>query len=194
MAKSHTWLAKLIHWSFIPLYGYGILKQLDNLSELEDTALLVFEVVFATFFLLIVLLRYAYMRRFETFLGAQVPVHPAHRFFAKAVHSSMYFCLILLPLSGLAIAGLFTRGIKDGPAQDVALSVHEFSASFSYVLIVLHVGAALSSRLKGEGVWTSMVPLLAEDKPTSNSTIIRIAALEEKVYSQVGRFFSSKKE
>ena len=105
----------------------------------------------------------------------------------------MYFCLILLPLTGLIIAGLFTRGIKDGSAQEVALSVHEFSASLSYLLIALHVGAAIYSRLKGEGVWTSMVPILAEEKPSSNPIITRIAEVEEQVYDQVGRFFSAKK-
>lgn len=193
MATSHTPLAKFIHWSFIPLYAYGIFKQLDDLSQLEDTGLLIFEVAFAIIFLLIVVLRYTYMRRFDTFLGARVPVHRVHYFFAKTVHRSMYFCLILLPLTGLIIAGLFTRGIKDGSAQEVALSVHEFSASLSYVLIALHVGAAVYSRLKGEGVWTSMVPILAEEKPSSNPIITRIAEVEEQVYDQVGRFFSAKK-
>ena len=193
MATSHTPLAKFIHWSFIPLYAYGIFKQLDDLSQLEDTGLLIFEVAFAIIFLLIVVLRYTYMRRFDTFLGARVPVHRVHYFFAKTVHRLMYFCLILLPLTGLIIAGLFTRGIKDGSAQEVALSVHEFSASLSYVLIALHVGAAVYSRLKGEGVWTSMVPILAEEKPSSNPIITRIAEVEEQVYDQVGRFFSAKK-
>ena len=45
MEKSHTNLAKIIHWGFIILYAYGILKQIDDLSQLEDTALLIFEVM-----------------------------------------------------------------------------------------------------------------------------------------------------
>ena len=29
MINAHTFLAKLIHWTFIPLYAYGIFKQVD---------------------------------------------------------------------------------------------------------------------------------------------------------------------
>ena len=29
MSESHTLLAKVIHWGFILLYGYGILKQIE---------------------------------------------------------------------------------------------------------------------------------------------------------------------
>jgi len=80
MEKSHTNLAKIIHWGFIILYVYGILKQIDDLSQLEDTGLLIFEVIFASVFLLIVLIRYFYMSRFETFLGANEPVPIMHNF------------------------------------------------------------------------------------------------------------------
>ena len=46
MERSHTLLAKIIHWGFIILYVYGIFKQIDDLSQLEDRALLTFEVIF----------------------------------------------------------------------------------------------------------------------------------------------------
>ena len=36
MSESHTLLAKVIHWGFILLYGYGILKQIEDLEQLED--------------------------------------------------------------------------------------------------------------------------------------------------------------
>ena len=55
MPGGHTFLAKLIHWTFIPLYAYGIFKQVDNISQLEDFNLLIFESVFAAVFLLIVI-------------------------------------------------------------------------------------------------------------------------------------------
>ena len=159
MAKSHTRLAKFIHWSFIVLYVYGIVKQVDDISDLEDSKLLIFEVTFASVFLSIVIGRYFYMRKVETMHASTVPVHRVHMFIAKTVHLSMYVVLILLPLSGLAIAFLFNQGIKDGPMQLVALSVHEFAATASYVLIAIHVSAAIYSRIKGEGVWSSMVPV-----------------------------------
>ena len=90
--KSHTLLARLIHWSFILLYVYGIFKQVNELDELEDTNLLLFEIVFATIFLVIVILRYSYMSRFKTFLGAREPVHIVHYYFARTVHKAI--CLL----------------------------------------------------------------------------------------------------
>ena len=163
MENSHTKFAKAFHWGFIILYAYGLLKQLNDVSQLEDSGLLTFEVVFASLFLLIVLMRYFYMRRFETFLGAREPVSLIHKRLAKAVHTSMYLCLVLLPLSGLMIAALFTQGIKEGPMQNFSLALHEFCASLSYFLISIHVAAAIYSRIKGEGIWTSMVPIWKED-------------------------------
>ena len=64
MSEPHSALAKFIHWTFIPLYAYGIFKQLDDLSQLEDTGLLIFEVIFASVFLLIVIMRFSYMKRY----------------------------------------------------------------------------------------------------------------------------------
>ena len=49
----------------------------------------------------------------------------------------------------LVIAALFHNGIKDGIFQDIALGIHEFSATMSYVLIAV-VSAAIYSRVKGE--------------------------------------------
>ena len=49
--RSHTFLGKTFHWFFIILYAYGIFKQIDDISQLEDKGLLVFEVAFASVFL-----------------------------------------------------------------------------------------------------------------------------------------------
>ena len=54
--KSHTLLARSIHWSFIILYLYGLSKQIGELDELEDNGLLLFEILFATIFLVVVIL------------------------------------------------------------------------------------------------------------------------------------------
>ena len=81
----------------------------------------------------------------------------------------------MLPLSGLLIAVLFTQGVKDGPLQEIALALHEISASLSYVLIAVHVGAAMWSRVKGEGVWTSMVPVWKEEGTSRNELVTRIS-------------------
>ena len=68
MANSHTPLAKFIHWTFTVLYAYGIFKQVDELEELEDVSLLIFEIFFAIVFLVIVLLRYFYILSFYKIL------------------------------------------------------------------------------------------------------------------------------
>ena len=185
MQESHTFLAKLIHWTFIPLYAYGIFKQVDDIEALEDQALLIFETTFAAVFLLIVILRFTYMRRFKTFQGATHSPHRIHTFIAKSVHRGMYAALILLPLSGLMIAALYSQDIKTGPLQDVTLAVHGFAATLSYVMIATHVSAAIYSRIKGEGVWSSMVPILKEDGPTTNPIVEKIIQFEHTIYDKI---------
>ena len=54
------------------------------------------------------------------------------------------------------------RATYAGHSMGGAVGVHEVSASLSYALIGLHVTAALLSRLKGEGVWSAMVPVWRE--------------------------------
>ena len=191
---SHTFLGKTFHWFFIILYAYGIFKQIDDISQLEDKGLLVFEVAFASVFLLIVILRYSYMRRFGTVIGAHEPVPMAHKFLARSIHVSMYACLVLLPLSGLVIAGLFSLGIVEGQMQSFALLVHEFSADFSYLLIALHIIAALWARIKGDGVWTSMVPIFKESGPSRNETVMRLSRIEKQVFERAGEILSLGKE
>ena len=139
------------------------------------------------------------MRRFKTLLGAREPVHIVHYYFARSVHKAMYACFILLPLTGLMIAGLYNQGYtinatpdEEQTVMDVVLDFHGLVAEISYLLIILHIGAAIYSRIKGEGVWSSMVPILKEDKPTTNKTVKKIAAFEEGIYDKVGSWFSSK--
>ena len=197
--KSHTKVAKAIHWSFILLYVYGIFKQVNELDELEDTNLLLFEIVFATIFLVIVILRYSYMSRFKTFLGAREPVHIVHYYFARIVHKAMYACFILLPLTGLMIAGLYSQGYtvnatpdEEQTIMDLVLDLHGAVADLSYMLIFLHIGAAIYSRIKGEGVWSSMVPVLKETGPSQNKIVQNIAEYENMAYEKIGSLFSSK--
>ena len=194
MQESHTFLGKLIHWTFIPLYAYGIFKQVDDIEALEDQALLIFETIFASIFLLIVILRFTYMRRFNTFQGATHTPHRIHTFIAKSVHRGMYAALILLPLSGLIIAALYSQDIKTGPLQDGALTVHEFSATLSYVMIATHVSAAIYSRVKGEGVWSSMVPILNEDGPTTNPIVEKIIRFEHTIYDKLDDLIFTEKQ
>ena len=199
MPTSHTKLAKFIHWTFILLYLYGIVKQVNELDDLEDNQLLLFEIAFATVFLIIVILRYSYMRRFKTFRGATEPVHIVHYYFARIVHRAMYACFLLLPLTGLIIAGLYTQGYTENATpdeeqtiMDIVLDLHGTVADLSYMLIILHIAAAIYSRIKGEGVWSSMVPVLKETGRSENKIVQRIAEYENMAYEKISDLFSSK--
>ena len=180
--NSHTTLAKFIHWTFTLLYAYGIFKQVDDLSELEEASLLNFEILFATIFLIIVLIRYFYMKDTPALLGAHEDVPKGHLFIAKTVHRLVYFSLIMLPTTGLLIAGLFNLGMG---GIDVAIALHEFSAFLSYIVIALHVGASLYSRIKGEGMWNAMVPIWKETGKNDSNLIIKLEEIEKKLYEKV---------
>ena len=187
MINAHTFLAKLIHWIFIPLYAYGIFKQVDDLNELEDASLLYFEILFAIVFLIIVLLRYFYMKDTPTLLGAHENIHKGHLFIAKTVHGLIYFSLIMLPATGLLIAALFSLEVG---GVEIAIAVHEFSAFLSYVVIALHVGASLYSRFKGEGLWNAMVPAFKETGRNSSNLILKLEDIERKTYEKIEKVFN----
>ncbi len=180
--NSHTTLAKFIHWTFTFLYAYGIFKQVDDLSKLEDASLLNFEIIFATVFLIIVLIRYFYMKDTPALLGANEDIPKGHLFIAKTVHKLVYFSLIMLPTTGLLIAGLFSLGM--GGIQ-VAILLHEFSAFLSYLVITLHIGASLYSRFKGEGLWNAMVPIWKETGKNNSNLISKLESIEIKTYDKV---------
>lgn len=180
--NSHTTLAKFIHWTFTLLYAYGIFKQVDDLAELENASLLNFEIFFAIIFLALVLIRYFYMKDTPTLLGAHEYVPKGHLFIAKTVHKLVYLSLIMLPTTGLIIAGIFNLGIG---GIEIAIALHEFSAFLSYVVIALHVGASLYSRLKGEGLWNAMVPVWKETKKNNSNFISKLDAVEKKTYEKI---------
>ena len=180
--KSHTPLAKFIHWSFSILYAYGIFKQVGDLSELEDPGLLNFEILFAVAFLVIVFIRYFYMKDTETLLGANIEIRKGHLFIAKSVHKLVYFTLVMLPLTGLLIAGLFSIGAG---GIELAIVLHEFSAFLSYVLIAVHVGASFYSKLKGEGIWNAMTPFWKEKEKKESKLISYLEKTEDKVYETI---------
>ena len=179
MNNSHTPMAKFIHWTFTALYAYGIFKQVEDIEDLEDASLLNFEIFFAIVFLVIVLLRFFYMRDVKTLLGAHEKMHKGHLFIAKTTHRLVYISLIMLPTTGLLIAGMLAIDI---PGMQIAIGLHEFSAFLSYVTIAIHVGASLYSRFKGEGIWNGMVPVWKESDKKESELISHLEKVEDKVY------------
>ena len=154
-------IAKFMHWGFVLLFIYGLVKQIDQLNQLEDKALLQFEVIFATVFVLLLLIRFIYMKTTQkSSLPDSTP--KSQLLAARVVHYGMYACLALIPLTGLLIGLLFWLGFEDGFLINTVVEVHEFSVSVIYWLIGLHILAAIFHRLKNDGVWSSMVPFLKE--------------------------------
>ncbi len=186
MNNSHTRLSKFTHWTFTALYAYGIIKQVDDLNELEDPSLLNFEILFAVVFLLIVIVRYFYMKDTPTLLGAHHEIRQGHLFIAKIVHRLVYFSLIMLPTTGLLIAALFSL---DNGGVEFAIIIHEFSAFLSYVVIAIHIGASLYSRYKGEGIWNAMVPVWKETGKNESEFITKLEEIEDKVYEFIENRF-----
>ena len=61
--QKYSFLAKLFHWGFVLLFIYGIAKQLNNIEQLEDKFFFQFEIVFALIFLILLLMRFIYMKK-----------------------------------------------------------------------------------------------------------------------------------
>ena len=154
-------LAKVFHWGFVVLFAYGIAKQVDDISQLEDFALLRFELIFATIMILLLAIRFLYMAKTQT---SSLPEETStfQRLVAKLVHLGMYLSLATIAVSGILIGGIYWIGMKDGLLIEGIIAVHELAVTASYWLMGVHVAAALFHRLKQDGVWSSMVPIWKE--------------------------------
>jgi cytochrome b561 len=88
-------IAKLFHWGFVVLFGYSVIKQVDNISLLEDSALLHFEMVFALMFLALLAVRWLYMnQKQQSALSNDLPRWQVSA--AKIVHYGMYIGLAMI--------------------------------------------------------------------------------------------------
>ena len=160
LGQSYSTSGKLLHWGFIAVFAYGIFKQVDDLSQLDDPAFLRFEFIFACAYLLILALRLWVMRGQASALPHGTPTW--QRVAAKLVHYGMYMALMAIAVTGLAIGVVFTLGMRNGALMELCIAAHEASIAASYGLITLHVAAAVYHRVLGDGVWSAMVPILKE--------------------------------
>ncbi|MCG8415003.1 MAG: cytochrome b/b6 domain-containing protein [Pseudomonadales bacterium] len=160
---SHSALAKVLHWGFIAVFIFALYKQIDEVEELEDFALLQFEMAYASFFLILLLARFFYMRKTRpTVLPDDTPRMMKN--LAKAVHLGMYASLALIAMTGLTIGSLYWSGTKSGALLDAIILLHEIAYWTSMNLIAAHIIAAIYHRQKGDGIWDSMVPLWKENE------------------------------
>ena len=155
--------AKIFHWSFVIVFAYGITKQIDNINQLEDLALLKFEISFALLFILFLVTRFVYMTRTQK--SSLPPDTPrAQKVLAKAVHYGMYIGMISIAFSGLVIGTLYWLGLKSGIIIETLIGWHEASVSIVYWLVGLHLIGAIYHWFKNDGVWQSMIPTLKRGK------------------------------
>ena len=164
MAKqSYTLTSKIFHWSFVIIFAYGISKQIDNINQLEDLALLKFEIAFALLFILFLVARFVYMKRTQkSSLPPDTPM--VQKALAKAVHYGMYIGMISIALSGLVIGSLYWLGLKSGIIIETIIGWHEVSVSIVYWLVGLHLIGAVYHRFKNDGVWEAMTLSLKREK------------------------------
>ena len=159
--KKYSTVAKIFHWGFVLVFLYGIYKQVDELEELADNSLLRFELVFATVFAFLLVVRFVYMKTTQT---SALPSNTSNlqKIAAKIVHNGMYACLASIVTSGILIGILYWANIKNGFVIESVISVHETSFTLIYGLIAIHIIAAIYHRFLQDGVWNSMVPIWKE--------------------------------
>ncbi len=126
------------------------------------------EIVFATIFLLILLVRFIYMRSTRPTALPNDADRTISRL-ARFVHLGMYLSLSMLATTGLMIGGVFASGIREGMTFAIVLWAHEAFYWASVNLIIVHVLAALYHRHLADGVWNAMVPVFRE-KSTPNQS------------------------
>ena len=157
----HTPTAKVFHWGFIAVFVFALTKQIDEIEELENADLLRQEMVFASIFLFILLVRFIYMKFTRTTaLPADTPRR--HKLLARSVHIGMYISLSMIAVTGLTIGAMYGAGIKSGELVDAALMAHEIFVHTTTILILMHVFAAVYHRRQRDGIWSTMTPFWKE--------------------------------
>ena len=122
----YSLIARIFHWGFVFLFAYGLYKQVQDLNQLEDIALLKFEILFASFFLILLICRFFYMKKTQK-TSLPENTNRAQKIAAKTVHYSMYVTLASIPLTGIIIGFIYWIGFKDGFMIDTMITIHESS-------------------------------------------------------------------
>ena len=161
VVANYSLIAKIFHWGFVLFFGYGIIKAVEDVDQLENPSFLRFEVVFALIFAILLFIRFVYMQRTQkTALPVDTPT--AQKLASKIVHLGMYGTLTLIVITGLLIGALFKFGHEDGLLIETVILIHEFGIPLMYWLITIHILAAVYHRFMKDGVWSSMVPFWKE--------------------------------
>ena len=102
MERSYSFMAKLMHWTLPGVFVYGVLIAVDEVEELENSTVLLEEVIFTIIFLSLLLFRFVFMRRARTKMPSlDMPRNLV--LLSRIVHLGMYFSLALIGVTGLII-------------------------------------------------------------------------------------------
>ena len=95
--RNYSYIAKFFHWGFVILFIYGLIKQVQDIEQLDNPSLLRFEVLFASVFVVLLIMRFIYMKSTQkTSLPENTP--KLQKIAAKTVHYGMYFTLAAIPV------------------------------------------------------------------------------------------------
>ena len=159
--KQYSLFAKFWHWGFVLLFIYGVVKQVDEIEQLEDLFFFQFEIVFALLFLFLLAIRFVYMSKTqETSLPDDTS--KIQKMAARTIHLGMYTTLAGTAITGLLIGLFYWLGFRQGLFIDFLTAIHSFVVNTVYWLVGIHIVAAIYHRLKKDGVWNSMVPFFKE--------------------------------
>lgn len=160
-SNGYSRIAKILHWGFVLIFAYGIYKQVDDISQLSNTAFLRFEILFALGFLALLVLRFFYMKTTQKSALPET-ANSVQKVLAKLVHYGLYLSFASIAVSGLIIGGLYYFGVSQNFLMAVIVGLHEIAVTASYYLIGIHILAAVYHRLLRDHVWSAMVPFWRE--------------------------------
>ena len=160
-SNNYSLLAKIFHWGFVILFVYGVAKQVEDITQLDNKIFFAFEIIFAILFFCLLVIRFIYMQKTQkTSLPPDTP--KVQKIAAKVVHFGMYALLGIIATSGLLIGYLYSLETVEGIIINLTIRIHEIAVNLLYIFIGVHILAALFHRFKKDGVWDSMVPFLKE--------------------------------
>ena len=159
--NGYSGIAKILHWGFVFIFAYGIYKQVDDISQLSNIALLRFEIFFALGFLALLVLRFFYMKTTQKSALPET-AHALQKVVSKLVHYGLYLSFASIATSGLIIGALYYFGTSQGFLMEGIVGFHETAVTVSYYLIGIHILAAVYHRLLRDHVWDAMVPFWRE--------------------------------
>ena len=155
-SNRYSGTAKILHWGFVLIFAYGIYKQVDDISQLSNIALLQLEIFFALGFLALLVLRFFYVKATQKSALPET-ANALQKVLAKLVHYGLYLSFASIAVSGLIIGGLYYFGVSQDYLMAGIIVLHEIAVTVSYYLIGIHILAAVYHRLLRDHVWIAMV-------------------------------------